>query len=80
MVVLRVRKLGVIDDDKGFNYDQWRQRWIERSMPWESADVRAGGIGESQLREHVRSAEKRLAVVAREHLSWFFAPEDSGRG
>lgn len=29
---------------------------------------RAGGINESQLRERVRSAEERLAVVAREHL------------
>jgi Bacterial self-protective colicin-like immunity len=30
---------------------------------------RAGGIDESQLRERAGSAEKRLAVVAREHLS-----------
>ena len=29
---------------------------------------RVGGIDESQLRQRVRSAEKRLAVVAREHL------------
>lgn len=28
--------------------------------------LRAGGIDESQLRERVRSAEKRLAAVARE--------------
>ena len=30
-------EFGVTDDDLGFTYDQWRQRWIGRGMPWESA-------------------------------------------
>ncbi len=26
---------GVTDDDLGFSYETWRQRWIERGMPWD---------------------------------------------
>lgn len=25
---------------KGYTYQQWRQRWIERGMPWESGSLR----------------------------------------
>jgi hypothetical protein len=33
-------EFGVTDDDLGFTYDQWRQRWIDSGMPWESIAVR----------------------------------------
>lgn len=38
-------EFGVTDDDKGFTYDQWRQRWIDRGMLWESAGVRPAPQG-----------------------------------
>lgn len=33
-------EFGVSDDDLGFTYDEWRQRWIALGMPWESKEVR----------------------------------------
>jgi hypothetical protein len=38
-------EFGVTDDDRGFTYDQWRQRWIGRGMPWESAALRPAPEG-----------------------------------
>jgi hypothetical protein len=29
----------VTDDDRGFSYEQWRQRWIDRGMPWDSQGI-----------------------------------------
>jgi hypothetical protein len=28
-------QFGVTDDDLGFGYDQWRERWIQQGMPWD---------------------------------------------
>ena len=28
-------QFGVSDDDRGFGYDQWRERWISQGMPWD---------------------------------------------
>jgi hypothetical protein len=32
-------EFGVTDDDKGFTYRLWRQLWVARGMPWDSADI-----------------------------------------
>jgi hypothetical protein len=32
-------EFGVSDDDLGFTYDEWRKRWIDSGMPWDSADI-----------------------------------------
>lgn len=32
-------EFGVTDDDKGYTYDEWRARWVERGMPWDSRDI-----------------------------------------
>ena len=29
-------QFGVSDDDEGYEYDTWRDRWIEKGMPWNS--------------------------------------------
>jgi hypothetical protein len=28
-------QFGVTDDDRGFTYEQWRERWIKQGMPWD---------------------------------------------
>ncbi len=28
-------EFGVTDEDLGFSYETWRQRWIELGMPWD---------------------------------------------
>jgi hypothetical protein len=33
-------QFGHSDDLEGFTYEQWRQRWIDRGMPWDSASIR----------------------------------------
>jgi len=33
-------EFGVTDDDLGYSYDAWRQLWIARGMPWDSARLR----------------------------------------
>jgi hypothetical protein len=38
-------EFGVTDDDRGFTYDQWRQSWIDRGMPWASAAFRPAPEG-----------------------------------
>jgi hypothetical protein len=32
-------EFGVTDDDKGFTFESWRQRWIAMGMPWWAAAV-----------------------------------------
>lgn len=32
-------EFGVSDDDLGFTYEEWRKRWIDSGMPWDSADI-----------------------------------------
>jgi len=32
-------EFGVSDDDLGFTYDEWRERWVALGMPWDSADL-----------------------------------------
>jgi hypothetical protein len=29
-------QFGFSDDDRGFSYKQWRERWIEQGMPWDN--------------------------------------------
>lgn len=38
-------QFGVTDDDRGISYDEWRDRWIARGMPWDSADIEAPPAG-----------------------------------
>ena len=38
-------EFGVTDDDKGFTYSEWRERWIEAGMPWTSAPYRPAPKG-----------------------------------
>ena len=33
-------EFGVTDDDEGFSYDEWRQAWVDRRMPWDSQAIR----------------------------------------
>lgn len=28
-------QFGVTDDDQGFTYEQWRERWRKQGMPWD---------------------------------------------
>ena len=32
-------QFGVTDDDEGIGYEEWRTRWIEKGMPWDSAGI-----------------------------------------
>lgn len=32
-------EFGVSDDDLGFTYEEWRQRWIDSGMAWDSSDI-----------------------------------------
>jgi hypothetical protein len=46
-------QFGVTDDDRGVSYEQWRQQWIDRGMPWDSQGIEpppAGWDPEEQLR------------------------------
>lgn len=29
-------QFGVTDDDRGYSYDQWRDEWRKRGMPWDN--------------------------------------------
>jgi hypothetical protein len=33
-------QFGVIDDDKGFTYEEWRALWRMQGMPWSSSRPR----------------------------------------
>jgi hypothetical protein len=32
-------EFGVTDDDRGYTYDAWRERWIALGMPWDSEGI-----------------------------------------
>ena len=32
-------QFGVSDDDLGFTYDAWRQKWILSGMPWDKGSI-----------------------------------------
>lgn len=32
-------QFGVTDDDRGNTYEEWRQKWIERGMPWDAEET-----------------------------------------
>lgn len=36
---------GVTDDDEGFTYESWRERWIAEGMPWRSAGIEDPPVG-----------------------------------
>jgi hypothetical protein len=33
-------EFGVTDDDQGYTYLQWRQRWVDAGMPWSSRAIK----------------------------------------
>jgi len=33
-------QFGVTDDDEGYNYAQWRRRWIAKGMQWSSESMK----------------------------------------
>jgi hypothetical protein len=33
-------EFGVTDDDLGYTYEQWRNDWIQKGMPWDSSPIR----------------------------------------
>lgn len=33
-------EFGVTDEALGLSYQEWRERWIARGMPWDSAGIR----------------------------------------
>jgi len=32
-------EFGVSDDDQGYTYDAWRNKWVAEGMPWSSASA-----------------------------------------
>lgn len=32
-------EFGVTDDDLGFTYESWRQRWVARGKPWDGLGI-----------------------------------------
>jgi hypothetical protein len=36
-------QFGVSDEDEGVTYEEWRQQWIEKGMPWESIGIAKPG-------------------------------------
>lgn len=46
-------QFGYDDDDQGWTYLQWRQRWVERHCPWSSSgqDPPEGWDGAVQLHQ-----------------------------
>ncbi len=46
-------QFGVSDDDGGFTYEQWRERWRREGMKWSSA----------QKKPHRWNPEKQLAAL-----------------
>ena len=54
-------QFGVSDDDLGFSYDAWREDWVSRGMPWDSAGIEpppAGWNPREQLERLRRRMEK----------------------
>jgi RNA polymerase subunit RPABC4/transcription elongation factor Spt4 len=44
-------EFGVTDDDEGFSYEEWRQRWVHRGMPWDSAGIESPPDGWDPLKQ-----------------------------
>lgn len=36
-----VFQFGVTDDDQEFTYEQWRELWVRKGMPWEAPEIQA---------------------------------------
>jgi len=36
---------GYTDEDQGYSYEDWRIRWIQRGMPWDSDGIQPRPIG-----------------------------------
>jgi hypothetical protein len=32
-------QFGVTDDDKGYTYESWRDRWVAEGMPWWARNI-----------------------------------------
>lgn len=45
-------QFGVSDDNRGFTYEQWRERWIKHGMPWDKGRTKPppGWDPQEQLR------------------------------
>jgi hypothetical protein len=41
-------EFGVTDDDEGFTYEQWRERWVAEGMPWRGARAAPSGWDPSE--------------------------------
>ena len=37
-------EFGVTDDDGGFSYEAWRQRWIDGGMQWRSTGIQEAPV------------------------------------
>jgi hypothetical protein len=47
-------QFGVSDDDKGYSYSEWRERWIKSGMPWSSvAQERPSDWDPKRQLEHI---------------------------
>ena len=53
-------EFGVTDGDRGLSYKQWRQRWIERGMPWDSAAIEPRPDGWDPLTQLQHLKESQL--------------------
>lgn len=42
---------GVTDDDLGYTYEQWREEWVKKGMPWDEGEPPVGWNPEEQLRK-----------------------------
>lgn len=51
-------EFGYHDDDQGFSYEAWREKWIADGMPWDSTSVPKppGWDPAAQLRNLTRSS------------------------
>jgi len=38
-------EFGVTDDDEGYSYEAWRERWIAMGTPWWSAELEPPPVG-----------------------------------
>jgi hypothetical protein len=38
-------EFGVTDDDLGSSYASWREQWVQRGLPWDSAAIRPAPLG-----------------------------------
>lgn len=40
-------QFGISDEDEGFTYEQWREKWISEGMPWD----KKGGTNPPERRD-----------------------------